>query len=86
MSWKITLLSLALLPLFLLPARLLAPRLRETTSEGYRLNGDMAQMMAERFNVSGAIVAKVFGRASDDSREFAAKAGAVRDIGVRQAI
>ena len=85
MSWQITLLSLALLPLFLLPARLLAPRLRVVTIESYKNNAEMAQMMSERFNVGGAVIAKVFGRSRDDSRVFAEKAGRIRDIGITQA-
>ncbi|MFK4088114.1 ABC transporter ATP-binding protein [Kribbella sp. NPDC020789] len=82
MSWKITLLALVLLPLFILPARLMAGRLREATAETYRLNATMAQTMTERFNVAGAVLAKVFGRTQDSSREFAGKAARVRDIGV----
>ncbi|MFG1625079.1 ABC transporter ATP-binding protein [Kribbella sp. NPDC049227] len=82
MSWQITLLALILLPLFVLPARLIAGRLREATAETYRLNATMAQTMTERFNVAGAVLAKVFGRTQDSSRDFAGKAARVRDIGV----
>ncbi|WP_238163371.1 ABC transporter ATP-binding protein [Kribbella capetownensis] len=82
MSWQITLLALILLPLFVLPARLIAGRLREATAETYRLNATMAQTMTERFNVAGAVLAKVFGRTQDSSRDFAGKAAQVRDIGV----
>ncbi len=86
LSWKLTLLALALLPLFLLPAWLIAPRLRRLTSEQLRLNGEMGQTMTEHFNVSGAVLAKVFGRTGDAARRFAGRAGQVRDIGVRQAM
>jgi ATP-binding cassette subfamily B protein len=82
MSWQITLLALVLLPLFILPARLMAGRLREATAETYRLNATMAQTMTERFNVAGAVLAKVFGRTQDSSKEFAERAARVRDIGV----
>ena len=53
LSWQITLLALALLPLFVLPARWVGRRLADITRERYRLNGEMGQMMTERFNVSG---------------------------------
>jgi len=86
MSWKLTLLALALLPLFLLPARLIAPRLRRITSEQYRLAGEMGQTMTEHFNVAGAVLAKVFGRTDDASRQFAGRAAEVRDIGVTQSM
>ncbi|MGW0229498.1 ABC transporter ATP-binding protein [Actinopolymorpha singaporensis] len=85
MSWQITLLALVLLPLFVLPARMMAPRLRAATAESYRLNATMAQTMTERFNVAGAMLAKLFGRPQDSSRDFAGKAARVRDIGVTTA-
>ena len=82
MSWQITLLALVLLPLFILPARLMAGRLRTATAETYRLNATMAQTMTERFNVAGAMLAKIFGRSQESSKDFADKAARVRDIGV----
>jgi ATP-binding cassette subfamily B protein len=82
MSWQITLLALVVLPLFVIPARVLAGKLRAATAETYKLNATMAQTMAERFNVAGAVLAKVFGRTEDASRDFAGKAARVRDIGV----
>ena len=82
MSWQITLLALVVLPLFVIPARLLAGKLRAATAETYKLNATMAQTMTERFNVAGAVLAKVFGRTEDASRDFAGKAARVRDIGV----
>ncbi|NYH91018.1 ATP-binding cassette subfamily B protein [Actinopolymorpha rutila] len=85
MSWQITVLALVLLPLFVLPARMMAPRLRAATAESYRLNATMAQTMTERFNVAGAMLAKLFGRPQDSSRDFAGKAARVRDIGVTTA-
>ena len=86
LSWQITLLALALLPLFVLPARWVGRRLAEITRERYRLNGEMGQMMTERFNVSGALIVKLFGRPADESAAFARRAGRVRDIGVTSAM
>lgn len=86
MSWQITLLALVVLPLFVIPARLMAGKLREATAETYKLNATMAQTMTERFNVAGAVLAKVFGRTQDSSKDFAGKAARVRDIGVTTAM
>jgi ATP-binding cassette subfamily B protein len=86
LSWQITLLSLALLPLFVLPARFVGRRLADITRERHRLNGEMGQMMTERFNVSGALVVKLFGRPDAESEVFSARAGRVRDIGVTSAM
>jgi ATP-binding cassette subfamily B protein len=82
LSWQITLLSLTLLPLFIFPARFVGRRLADITRERYRLNGEMSQMMTERFNVSGALLVKLFGDPERESQAFSRRAGRVRDIGV----
>ncbi|HEY4611177.1 MAG TPA: ABC transporter ATP-binding protein, partial [Ilumatobacteraceae bacterium] len=86
LSWQITLLSLVLLPLFVLPAKWVGRKLAGITRERYELNSDMGQMMTERFNVSGALLVKLFGRPAHESESFSNSAGRVRDIGVTQAM
>jgi ATP-binding cassette subfamily B protein len=86
LSWQITLLSLVLLPIFLLPARWVGRRLAGITREAYNLNAQMNTTMSERFNVSGALLVKLFGHPSQEVDAFAAKARRVRDIGVLQAM
>jgi ATP-binding cassette, subfamily B, bacterial len=86
LSWQITLLSLVLLPLFILPAKFVGRKLAGITRERYELNGEMGQMMTERFNVSGALLVKLFGRPERESNSFSESAGRVRDIGVTQAM
>jgi ATP-binding cassette subfamily B protein len=86
LSWQITLLSLILLPVFLFPARWVGKRLAGITRESYNLNARMNTTMTERFNVSGALLVKLFGHPADEVRGFAAKARRVRDIGVLQAM
>ncbi len=86
LSWQVTLLSLVLLPLFIIPARLLGGRLREITRESYGLNASMSSQMTERFNVSGALLVKLFGTPEVEDRRFRERAARVRDIGVTQAI
>ena len=46
----------------------------------------MSTTMNERFNVSGALLVKLFGRPDVEQREFARRAAAVRDTGVQQAL
>jgi ATP-binding cassette subfamily B protein len=86
LSWQITLLSLALLPVFIFPARWVGRRLAALAREGYSLNAEMNTTMSERFNVSGALLVKLFGHPSAESGVFSARAGRVRDIGVTQAM
>jgi ATP-binding cassette subfamily B protein len=86
LSWQITLLALAMIPLFIIPARLMAKRLQSLTREAYALNAEMSTQMTERFNVSGALLVKLFGRPTDEDQMFRGKARRVADIGVQQAM
>ncbi len=85
LSWQITLVSLLLLPVFLLPARRVGRRLGTLFQRGMELNAEMNMVMTERFNVSGAMLVKLFGRPKDELDYFEHRAGQVRDIGIRQA-
>ncbi|MGB9378291.1 MAG: ABC transporter ATP-binding protein [Mycobacteriales bacterium] len=86
LSWKITLVSLLILPMFVLPARWMGRRLQTITRESYALNAKMNTTMTERFNVSGALLVKLFGRPAEEARTFRDRAGRVRDIGVTSAM
>jgi ATP-binding cassette subfamily B protein len=86
LSWQITLVALLMLPLILLPARWVGKRIQSITRESYDLNATMTSTMVERFNVSGALLVKLFGRPDREVRGFEDKAGRVRDIGVTRAM
>ncbi len=86
LSWQITLASLILVPVFLLPARYMGRRLQTLTREQMGLNAEVSSQMNERFNVSGALLVKLFGRPEDEASLFADRARRVRDIGIRIAM
>jgi ATP-binding cassette subfamily B protein len=86
LSWQISLIALVLIPLFLFPARRVGRRLQRLTRESMQLDAAMGSTMTERFNVSGAMLVKLFGRPRQESEVFAERAGRVRDIGVIQAM
>jgi ATP-binding cassette subfamily B protein len=86
LDWRITLLTVALLPAFVYPARRIGPTLARITREGMQLNAEMNNLTVERFNVAGALVAKLFGRRADDRDAFSTRAGGVRDVGIRSAM
>src|ERR1022692_1653387 len=86
LSWQITLISLIILPVFVLPAKRVGRKLSVITRESYGLNALMNNTMNERFNVSGALLVKLFGRPDQERGEFEQKAARVRDIGVTQAM
>ena len=85
LSWQITLVSLILLPVFLIPARRVGRKLGTLFQRGMELNAEMNMVMTERFNVSGAMLVKLFGRPQDELDFFERRASQVRDIGVHQA-
>ncbi len=86
LSWQITLVALVVVPLILLPARRVGRRLAGYRRKAMGLNAEMGNRMTERFNVAGALLVKLFGSAERELAEFAARAAAVRDIGVKQAM
>ena len=64
----------------------IGPRMQKLTREGMQLNAEMNNLTVERFNVAGAMLAKLFGKQDDERDRFATRAAGVRDIGVRTAI
>ena len=86
LSWQITALALVLLPVFVLPAKRVGATLQVITRESYSLNASMNATMTERFNVSGALLVKLFGKPEEESASFSSRAARVRDIGVRSAM
>jgi ATP-binding cassette, subfamily B, bacterial len=86
LSWQLTLIALILVPVFIFPARYFGQKLQGITRESYDLTAKMNNLMVERFNVAGALLAKLFGRPKDDENAFEDKAGRVRDIGVTQSL
>ena len=86
LEWRLTLLGLIVLPVFIIPAKRVGRRLSGITREGFDLNSKMNTQMTERFNVSGALLVKLFGHHRTESAEFSDRAGRVRDIGIRSAM
>ncbi len=86
LSWQITLVALLMVPIFILPARWVGRRMSAYTREQMELGAEMSSVMTERFNVAGAMVAKLYGRPDDEARHFAGRAARVRDIGVTVAM
>ncbi len=83
LSWQITVASLLMLPLFMIPARWMGSRLQTMTRQQADYNSAMSTQMAERFNVSGALLMKIFGTPQRESQMFSEKADAVRIMGIR---
>lgn len=86
LSWQITLLSLLLLPVFLAPTRFVGRKLQQYTQQSFELNADMSSTMTERFNVSGALLVKLYGNPKKEAALFRSRARKVADIGINMAM
>ncbi|MGH3343164.1 MAG: ABC transporter ATP-binding protein [Carbonactinosporaceae bacterium] len=86
LSWEITLVTLALLPVFIFPAKYVGRRLQGLTRRQMQLDAVMSSTMTERFNVSGALLVKLFGRPAEEDAQFSDSARRVRDIGIKIAM
>ncbi|MFZ9443380.1 MAG: ABC transporter ATP-binding protein [Ilumatobacteraceae bacterium] len=86
LEWRLTLLALVVLPVFIVPARRVGQRLQDIAREQMGLNAQMNTQMNERFNVSGALLVKLFGRREREVDAFASRAARVRDIGILSAL
>ena len=70
LEWRLTVLSLVVLPVFIIPARRVGVRLQDISREQMGLNASMNTQMTERFNVSGAMLVKLFGRHREEVDAF----------------
>ncbi len=85
-EWRLTLLSLVVLPIFIIPAKRVGKRLQAISREQMEYNAQMNTQMTERFNVSGALLVKLFGRHDREVATFSSRAGGVRDTGIKSAM
>ncbi len=86
LEWRLTLLALVVLPMFIIPAKRVGKRLQDIQRQNMTTNAEMNNQMAERFNVAGALLVKLFGRQTDEVGMFSGRAAKVRDTGVRAAM
>jgi ATP-binding cassette subfamily B protein len=86
LEWRLTLLALVVLPMFIIPAKRVGKRLQEIQRQNMTTNAEMNNQMAERFNVAGALLVKLFGRQGDEVGMFSGRASKVRDTGIRAAM
>ncbi|MEU5779243.1 ABC transporter ATP-binding protein, partial [Streptomyces venezuelae] len=82
LSWVVTLVSLVVIPLFILPGRVVGRRLQRIMREHMQVNAEVGSFMNERFNVTGALLAKLYGRPAGETGMFSRLARKGRDLGV----
>jgi ATP-binding cassette subfamily B protein len=82
LSWQIALLAVVLMPIFVAPTKLVGRRVQRLAREAMQLDAELGSMMNERFNVAGAMLAKLYGRPRQESDLFIKRASRVRDIAI----
>lgn len=70
LSWKLTVLSLALLPLFIWLTKIVGERRRRVSEETQKALAEMSAITQETLSVSGVLLAKTFGRQAADTRRY----------------
>jgi ATP-binding cassette, subfamily B, bacterial len=80
LSWQLSLVALVVVPLFVLPGRVAGKRAQRLLREEMRLQGELSAMTAERSDVSGALLAMLYGRPEEDAGVFTRKASRIRDV------
>jgi len=86
LDWRFAVITVVLLPLFIVPTKRVGRRLQDLSRQQMDLNASMNTTMTERFNVSGALLVKLFGRTAEETDDFATRADGVRAVGVRSAV
>ena len=86
LSWQISLVALVFIPLFFSVGKLIGRRMQHLARGTMELNAELGTMLDERFNVSGAMLVKLYGRPAREAAAFDERAGRSRDIAVREAV
>ncbi len=86
LSWKFTLASLFVVPFLIWLSKRVGKVQEKAAREAMTRNAKMNAVMTERFNVSGALLVKLFGRPAEERQAFASSADKVAAIGVKRAV
>jgi ATP-binding cassette subfamily B protein len=84
LDWRLTLVAAAVLPFFILPTRRVGQMRGRIAKETQERMAEITAAIQETLSVSGYLLARLFGAQEHERRRFREKAGAVRDLQIRQ--
>ena len=84
LSWELTIVAVCTMPIFAYLSRIVGARRRKLTSQMQRTLADLTAKTGETLFVSGVIVAKTFGRETEQLREFQDTNTKLTDVSIRQ--
>ncbi len=85
LSWQLSLVALVVIPLFVLPSRAAGRRAQRLFRQELQLHAELDAMTVERSDVSGALLAMLYGRPEEEAGLFTRKASRIRDLAVANA-
>ena len=86
MDWRLALIAVGVLPLFILPTRRVGQIRSRLSGQTQERLAEMTSTIQETLSVSGFLLARLFGAQAHEGRRFREKAGAVRDLQIRQSM
>ena len=86
LSWQVSLVAVVFIPVFFAVGKLIGKRMQRLARGSMELNAELGTMLDERFNVSGAMLVKLYGRARREADAFDDRAGRSRDIAIQEAV
>src|SRR5262245_25119169 len=85
-DWKLSLVAVSVLPLFILPTRRVGQARKRLSKETQEKLAELTASVQETLSVSGFLLARLFGAQEHERQRYAEKAGAVRDLQIRQSM
>ena len=84
LSWQLTIVAVATVPFFFALTRFVGKKRRAVTSEAQRSMAEVTAITQETLSVSGIMLAKLFGRQSQETDNFHRHNQELSDLAVRQ--
>lgn len=84
LSWQLTLVAIATVPVFFILTRIVGARRRAVTSQAQQSTAEMTAITQETLSVSGIMLAKLFGRQSQEMGHFHQHNQQLSELVVRQ--
>ncbi|MCZ6892397.1 MAG: ABC transporter ATP-binding protein [Chloroflexi bacterium] len=84
LSWELTLVAIGTVPIFALLSRTVGARRRAVAAEAQRSTAEVTAITQETLSISGIMLAKLFGRQSQESERFHEENQRLSDLTVRR--
>jgi ATP-binding cassette subfamily B protein len=85
-DWKLSLVAISVLPLFIVPTRRVGQARKRLSKETQERLAELTASVQETLSVSGYLLSRLFGAQGYERKRYAEKAGAVRDLQIRQSM